>query len=239
MPVRHGHSDATICRRETGTRPGRHDRHDAALVLESPNRCLELVVADDDHIGFELFPPVRSTTRDDEILSGSANRGHQRAGTRRRRLEELSVDNHGVDPVESPQHQGVHHQDVAAGETMAELGTEALATQPGCSRDRRKHDIGQSARIARHRECQRADPKRPQRDASRVPFDDTIGERPRSRGAVEGDDVGLPRTWIQARLDAFPHRAARPRLTEQHPAVTSVDHKPYRALAETVQQRSD
>ena len=94
------------------------------------------------------------------------------------------------------------------------------------------------ARIARHRERQGADPERSQRDASGVPFDDTIGKRlpvagiGRTPRHAPGRGPGCRRGSTRSH-----DRAARPRLPEQHHAVAGVDHEPGRTLAETVQQR--
>lgn len=126
----------------------------------------------------------------------------------------MLVDKHGVDTVEAPQHQRVHDQHVAARKATAELRGEALTAQPSRSRDRGKHDIGHSTRTAGHRDCDGTDPERCQGHALRVGLDDTVGERPRSWFPVERRNVRMPRPGIQARLDAFPYRPARARLSE-------------------------
>ena len=117
----------------------------------------------------------------------------------------MSVDDHGVDAVESSQHPRVHHQHVAVRKAIAELGGEALTTQPSRSRDCGEHDIGKRTRVARDRDCDGTESRAiPARHALRVSFDNPVGQRAAVGTVDRRREARAARAGMQAQARGVP-----------------------------------
>ena len=127
--ARHAQADAAVRGSERFSRSCRNDRDDASFGLQRPHRRGELRTAGDDEVGVDDASAVTRRARDHEILCRRVHGLEQRPQRCGRLVEELCVDDHGVDPIETAQNAGVHRHHIASGEHPVGRRREALAAE--------------------------------------------------------------------------------------------------------------